>query len=253
MASDASPLVSIVTPCYNSQRFIAETIASVQGQTEGDWEMLLADDNSSDETCRLISGLAEKDDRLVLIRRPTNGGPAAARNSALAAAHGRFIAFLDHDDLWLPDKLSHQLAFMAETGCALSYTAYRRMPEKGGTPGGVIQVPTQMTFKTLLKNTAIANLTTMVDQDQTGPIRVPDMPYDDYALWLTLLKRGFVARGLQEDLARFRVVKGSGSSRKHYAVAWVWRIYRQVIGLRRTEALWCIGHYIVRAALKRLK
>ena len=109
-----------------------------------------------------------------------------------------------------------------------------------------------MTYDSLLKNTAIANLTTLVDQAKSGPIRVPEMPYDDYVLWLSLLKRGLSARGLNEDLARFRVVEGSSSSRKHRAVVWVWRIYRDVEKLSLVRALWCISHYIARAALKRL-
>ncbi|MEM7226506.1 MAG: glycosyltransferase family 2 protein [Pseudomonadota bacterium] len=247
------PVVSVITPCFNSARFITQTIASVQAQSCGAWEMLLADDVSSDNTREIIEALAAEDPRLRLIRREANGGPAAARNSALAEARGRYIAFLDHDDLWRPDKLSRQLAFMAETDCAISYTAYRRVSARDGKPGGLIRVPPTMTYDRLLKHTAIANLTAMIDQAKTGPIRVPEMPYDDYALWLSLLRKGFTARGLNEDLARFRVVEGSSSSRKHQAVAWVWRIYRHQERLSVVRALWCVAHYVGRAALKHLK
>ena len=256
MASDPPendrPLVSVITPCYNSEAFIAETIGTVQAQTAKAWEMLLVDDCSSDRTREIIEDLAANDPRLILIARAANGGPAVARNTALARARGRFVAFLDHDDLWLPEKLAHQLAFMAETDCAISYTAYRRISQRGAKTGGLIRVPAAMTYESLLKNTAIANLTTLVDQAKSGPIRVPEMPYDDYVLWLSLLKRGLSARGLNEDLARFRVVEGSSSSRKHRAVVWVWRIYRDVEQLSLPRSLWCIGHYILRAALKRL-
>ena len=257
MASDPPandrPLVSVITPCYNSAPFIAETVASVQAQTTSSWEMLLADDCSTDRTREIIAEIAAQDPRVVLIARQANGGPAAARNSALAQARGRYIAFLDHDDLWLPDKLTRQLAFMAETDCAFSYTAFRRISENGERVGGLIEAPPAMTYAGLLKNTAIANLTTLVDQTKTGPIRVPEMPYDDYVLWLSLLKRGLTARGLNEDLARFRVVEGSSSSRKHYAMAWVWRIYRDVEKLSLPHALWCLANYVIRAAVKHSK
>lgn len=252
MPTDSRPRVSVITPCYNSSAFIAETIGSVQAQTFESWEMLLVDDVSTDDTAKIIEKMASQDPRLKLIRRTTNGGPAVARNAALEQAKGRYIAFLDHDDLWLPEKLVRQLTFMAEKHCAISYTAYRRIGETGARAGRVIHAPAELSYRALLKNTAICNMTSMVDQDMTGPIRVPEVPYDDYLLWLSLLKKGHRACGLDQDLGRFRVVRGSASSRKTNAVLWVWRIYRENEGLGFLESAWYLANYAARAALKRL-
>lgn len=248
-----APLVSIITPAYNAADLIGETIASVQEQTFDDWEMLIADDASRDETCAVVEGFAAADPRVRLTRQARNGGPAAARNAALAEARGRFICFLDSDDLWLPEKLERQLAFMAERGAAFSYTAFRRISHDGRALGRLIRVPARLDYRQLLKNTAIATLTVMIDREKTGPFRLTDCGYDDYALWLELLRRGFTAEGLQQDLARYRVVGGSVSSRRGRAIAWVWHIYRRVEGLGPLQSLWCLAHYGARAALKRLR
>ena len=246
------PSVSIITPAYNAARYIGATIASVQAQTCTGWEMVIADDCSDDETCALVEALAREDPRIVLVRQATNGGPAAARNLALAHARGRYVCFLDSDDLWLPAKLERQLTVMRVTGCAISYTAFRRISDDGTRIGRVIEVPETMTYRQLLKRTAIANSTSMVDREQTGPLRLVDAGYDDYILWLSLLRRGFEARGLNEDLVRYRVVGGSISSRPLRSAGWVWRIYRAQEGLGLLRAAWYLAHYGARAYLKRL-
>jgi teichuronic acid biosynthesis glycosyltransferase TuaG len=251
--TSAVPRVSIITPAYNAAAHIGETIASVQAQTFEDWEMLIADDASSDDTCAVVAGFAAQDSRLTLIRQAENGGPAVARNAALAEARGRYICFLDSDDLWLPEKLERQLAFMAETGAAVGYTAFRRLSQDGRRVGKVIGVPASLTHEQLLKNTAIATLTVMIDREKTGPFRLTDAGYDDYILWLELLGRGFTARGLQQDLARYRTVGGSVSSRPRRSIKWVWHIYRDIENLGPVMSLWCLAHYGVRAAIKRLR
>jgi glycosyltransferase involved in cell wall biosynthesis len=164
------PLVSIITPSWNVERLIGETIASVQAQTFQDWELLIADDCSTDNTAAAIEGFAAKDPRIKLIRQPRNGGPALARQAAIEQAQGRFIAFLDSDDLWLPPKLERQLAFAREHRAALSFTAFRRIDENGSVTGRLIPVPASLTYDQLLKNTAIATLTALVDRDIAGDI-----------------------------------------------------------------------------------
>jgi len=248
----AAPAVSIVTPAYNAARFVAETIASAQAQTMPDWEMIVVDDRSTDDTAAIVERIAAADPRVRLVRQPANAGPAEARNAALDHARARFVAFLDSDDLWLPEKLERQLAFMAETGCALSYTAYRRIDRDGGRTGALIRVPARLRYADLLKNTAIATLTAMVDRGQTGELRMIEAGYDDFVLWLSILRRGFVAHGLREDLARYRVVGGgSVSGRPLRSAGWVWRIYRDHERLGLLRSAWCLGHYGARAVLKR--
>lgn len=250
--SPAAPLVSVITAAYNAEGFIAETIASVQAQSLDDWEMLIADDASSDRTAEIVSAIAARDPRVRLIRLRENGGVARARNAALAQARGRYIAFLDSDDLWLPQKLERQIAFMSAHDAAVSYTAFRRINEDGSSLGRLVQVPARLTYRQLLKNTAIATLTGMVDTAKTGPIRMTEARRDDYILWLSLLKRGFTAYGLQEDLARYRVVRGSLSSKPKRSAAWVWDVYRKIEKLGPLHSAWCMAHYGVRAILKRL-
>ena len=247
------PEVSVITPAYNAARYIGEAMASVQAQTLTNWEMVVADDGSSDETAAIVAAAGRRDPRIRLVRRDRNAGSGPARNAALAVARGRFIAFLDSDDLWLPDKLEHQVGFMKTEGCALSYTAYRRISSDGRQVGRLMTVPPRMTYRGLLHNTAIATLTAMVDSDQTGPLRMAEMRRDDYILWLSLLRRGFAARGLQEDLARYRAVGDSLSSRPGRSAAWVWLVYREAEGLSRPRAAWCLANYGARAVLKRLR
>ncbi len=209
----ASALISIVTPAYKAEPFIAEAIRSVQAQDHQDWEMLIVDDGSPDNTVDVVAGFAEADSRIKLIRQK-NSGPAMARQRALEAAHGHYIAFLDADDYWLPGKLSHQLAFMRKHQAAVSFTRFRRISADGQKQGHLVAVPERLTYRQLLRNTAIATSTAMVDRRLTGPFSMKKTYYDDYALWLDLLKRGFVAQGLQEDLMRYRVVGKSVSRNK---------------------------------------
>lgn len=245
------PLVSIITPSWNVASLIGETIDSVQAQTFGDWELLIADDCSTDQTAAVVEALAMSDPRIKLIRQPRNGGPALARQAAIDQATGRFIAFLDSDDLWLPTKLERQIAFSREKRAALTYTAFRRINETGSVTGRLIEVPASLSYEQLLKNTSIATLTAMVDRDVAGNIAMKNEPYDDFCLWLSILKPGHVAHGLNEDLARYRVRGSSVSSRPLRSAGWVWHIYRNVEQLPPAKSAWCFAHWGARAWLKR--
>jgi teichuronic acid biosynthesis glycosyltransferase TuaG len=246
----ADLLVSIVTPAYNATRFVPQTIESVLSQTHHDWELLIVDDCSTDDTASLVGRYAAHDGRVRLLRHELNGGPAQARQTALQASRGRYIAFLDSDDLWLPQKLEHQLAFMQRTQAALSFTQFRRVDAEGRTLGRLIDVPEQLSYRALLKNTAIATSTVVIDRQQTGPLEMKRTYYDDYALWLEILRRGFVAHGLREDLMRYRVLGNSVSRNKLRSAAMVWRLYRDVERLGVLRSAWCFSHYAARAAFK---
>ena len=246
------PLVSIIVPAWNASRFVAETIKSVQDQTFGDWEMLIADDCSADDTYDLVSSFAQSDARIRPLRSPRNQGPALCRQMCIDGAAGRYLAFLDSDDLWLPAKLERQIAHMQGCNSALSYTSFRRMNEDGTRVGDVMRIPESLTYRQLLSNTAIATLTAMVDRQIAGDVRIPNVGYDDFALWLSILRKGHVATGLREDLARYRVRDQSVSSRPLRSIGWVWNIYRNVEKLPLHRSALCLAGYGSRAVLKRI-
>ncbi|HEX7861349.1 MAG TPA: glycosyltransferase family 2 protein [Verrucomicrobiae bacterium] len=244
-------LVSVIMPAYNASRFVIEAIASVRSQTYPAWELLVVNDCSKDNTSALVRAQTELDPRVKLLEHQTNLGPAEARNTAVRAATGRYVAFLDSDDFWLPEKLERQLRFMQSTNTGLCYTQYRRITEDGSHVGQIVPVEPQITYKQLLKNTTIATSTTIVDRELTGPFSlVPGYGYDDFILWLDLLKRGVKAHALLEDLVRYRVVTGSVSRQRFRAAKWVWNIYRKTQGMGPIYSAWCLSGYAWRAFRK---
>lgn len=245
----ARPLVSVVTPAYRAQAHIGQAIKSVQAQEIGEWEMLIVDDGSPDRVAGVVEGYAAQDSRLRLMRQD-NAGPAAARQAALDAARGRYIAFLDSDDYWLPGKIARQLQALDASDAALCFTAYRRISPDGGAIGRLVEVPSHLSYRGLLKRTAIATSTVVVDTAATGPLRTTRTYYDDYVLWLGILKQGHGAIGLNEDLMRYRVLEGSVSRNKFRSARWVWHTYRQIEGLAPPYALWCFVNYAWNGARK---
>lgn len=242
--------MSVVTPMYNAARHIEETIQSALAQTHRDVEVLAVDDCSKDDTCEVVARIADRDSRVKLLRHTTNGGPATARNTALAAARGRYIAFLDADDLWLPDKLELQLACMRDTGAGMCYTAYRRIDAQGNVISPVIRVPPSMTYRSACRNTAMMTSTVVVDSDQSGPFRMKQTYYDDYACWLELLRRPMTARAVPLELMRYRVLAGSVSRNKAKSALKVWEVQRNVEGLPLPYALFCFAGYAFNAVKK---
>lgn len=244
-------LVSIITPAYKAASYVSATIESVLAQSYPHWEMLIADDCSPDDTRDVIADWTRRDPRIRLIALPANAGPAGARNAALAEARGRWIAFLDSDDLWLPQKLERSLEFARHHGAALTYTGYRRIDVGGARTGHFIQVPPRLTYRQLLGNTAIATSTVLIDRLQTGDIRMAtQVYYDDFVCWLGILKRGLTARGLNEDLMRYRVLPQSVSRNKLRSAGKVWRIYRTTECLGGLAASWHFLNYAGRALMK---
>ncbi len=245
------PAVSIITPAYNSSATIQETVNSVLRQTFQDWELLIVDDASEDATWQVINAEAGLDDRIRVFRQPGNMGAAAARNLAMQEARGRYIAFLDADDLWPPEKLDRQLAFMRRKDAVFSFTSYRMITEAGDFIGNRVQVPATIDYSGLLKNTIIGCLTVMLDSNRTGPLKMENLRSgQDYTLWFHLLRDGMVAYGLDEDLARYRLVSGSVSRNKIKAARRMWKLYRVYERLSLPYSVWCFANYAWNAVKK---
>jgi len=248
--SRAAPLISIITPAYNAAATLGATIESVQKQSFTDWEMIIIDDCSLDGTMSLAERYALADDRIRMIRRAESAGFTQARNVGLGAAAGRYVAFLDAGDLWLPEKLQRQLNFMQEQNAAMSCTAYRRFTDPAN-PRRVLRCPKHVTFDTLLRKTCAGTLTMMVDRQQTGPIAFNEDLHGnpDLALWLNLTKTGYDIAFLNQDLARHRMTSETHFLRSAWAT---WRIYRDVAGLTRKQAFLALLSYAFNALLKRI-
>jgi len=237
------PAVSVIMPAYRAAATLASSVASVQAQTFGDWELILVDDASPDDTGALAAALASGDARIRLLTLAQNGGAARARNAAIAQARGRHIAFLDADDLWLPDKLARQLAFMAQTGAALSYTGF--WVEKAGVRRAV-RIPAAVTRAQLLRGNVIGCLTAMYDAGALGRVMMPDLRMnEDYGLWLRILARVPAAQGLQENLAVHRRQSGSLTDGTLRRLRATWRLYREVEQLPRLTALRCLAAHVM--------
>lgn len=249
----SSPQVSVVTPLYNAVNTLAATVASVQAQSMTDWEMLLVDDGSTDGSAALAGTLARADARIHLLGWRDNRGAAEARNAGIRAARGRYLAFLDADDLWRPEKLAVQLDHMRATGAGLVFSAYRRM-DAAGNPLGEVRVPERVTHAMLLRENMIGCLTAVYDTERFGRVEMPLLRRrQDYGLWLRLLEGGDEAHGLNRVLADYRVGGGSLSSSRTAALVANWTLYREVAGLGPLRALMHVGGNAARVVLRRLR
>ncbi|SDO06853.1 glycosyltransferase family 2 protein [Alkalicoccus daliensis] len=242
--NEGQPLISVITPAYNAAAFIEKTIRSVQAQTYENWEMIITDDCSKDETIKVIQKLQQEDKRIHLLQLETNQGAAVARNTSIEAAKGRFIAFLDSDDQWLPEKLQKQLQWMQERNIAFSFTPYYVVDEQDRQLGLGDIVPTRVTYQDLLKQNVVGCLTVMLDIEKIGTIRMVNIrTRQDYVLWLELCKRGFDAYGMSEPLALYRRQTESISSNKKEMAKQNWKVYREVEKLNLLQSSWYFAHY----------
>lgn len=247
-----APAVSIVMPAYNAVDTIADSIGSVLSQTHSGWELLVVDDASTDGTLALARSFAERDARVRVLCNDANSGVAQARNLALQHAKHRYVAFLDSDDLWVPEKLSRQLSFMARNGASFCYTYYHRIDMSGRAVGDVVKGPDSLSYRQLLRNSAIPCLTVMIDRRHYPGFHFPAIRHEDYALWLSLLRGGRSAVCLPEDLACYRVSARSLSANKLRSVGWVWRVYRDSEQLGVLAAAACLAGYAFNASRRRV-
>jgi teichuronic acid biosynthesis glycosyltransferase TuaG len=238
---DSAPLVTVVTPVYNARHWAPGLIAITQRQSLTDYEHLIVDDASDDDGVPVFSSLIAADARYRLLQLGTNGGPAAARNTAIRQARGRFLAFLDADDVWLPTKLEHQVRWMLDTGCAFSYHDYRHMSHDGTLMGDIVVSPEALDFKALHTQKGVGCLAVMIDRNQIPDFLFPDLDRtlpEDFLAWLKIIESGFQGRRLPEDLARYRRSEYSRSSNKLKAALAMWKIYARTGKLSLATAGW---------------
>lgn len=225
-----TPLVSVIMPAYNSAPFIEDSIQSVLSQTYSRWELFVIDDASIDATARIAEDLAEKDPRIKLLQLERNQGTGAARNKGIDAANGAFIAFLDADDLWLPEKLEVQLEFLLENDLAMTFSSYFIISEDGSLLDIMVEALPVLTYQKLLKSNYVGNLTGIYNVEKTGKVYSPLLrKRQDWAMWLTILRKAGKVEGMLEPLAMYRKRKNSLSQNKAALIVYNFNVYRQFL------------------------
>jgi teichuronic acid biosynthesis glycosyltransferase TuaG len=247
-------LVSVITPSYNSSKYVSETIESVIEQSYQNWEMIIVDDCSTDDSRKIIQQYCDKDSRITLVSLNENSGAAIARNTALKLAKGQYIAFLDSDDLWMPNKLEKQIAFMKEGNHPISFTAYQVFNETMEEHQYSINVPKSVDYKAYLKNTIIGMSTSIIDRAIIDYFEFYNIrTRQDTYLWITLLKKNFLAYGLNSPLMKYRLRNDSISANKMKAAQKVWFLYHHLEGIGFFKSLYYISFYGMNALKKRIK
>lgn len=220
-------------------------------QTYTNWEMLIVDDYSADNSLQILKKYNDK--RIQLIELDKNVGASESRNVAIRKAKGKYIAFLDSDDLWEPQKLEKQISFMETEGIAFSFSTYQPMSDDESKLYSIIHAPKIVTYSSYLKKTIIGCLTVVIDREKTGGFEMPNIRSShDMALWLLIMRRGFDAYGLDENLARYRIVSTSNTANKWRAAKDVWKVYRQFEKLSFFYSIWCFLNYAFNAIIKRI-
>lgn len=244
------PIVSIVMPAYKWTGYIEKSIQSVINQTFKDWELLIVDDCSPDGTLERIKELTLYEPRIKVFGLIENSGAAVARNTAIEAAKGRYIAFLDSDDVWLPQKLEKQLLFMQEKKVDLVCSAYEKINENNEVIG-IVNVPEKVCYTDMLKMSTIGCLTAIYDTERLGKVYMPLIrKRQDLGLWLRILRKTNYAYGLNEVLAKYQVREGSISSNKFSAAQYTWRLYRDFEELNLARSIYYFFHYSVNGVIR---
>ena len=247
-------LVSIITPCYNAENYLIQTIESVLSQSYTKWEMLIVNDCSTDNSDRIIRSYCEKEKRIRYYQTDfPSGGATLPRNIAIQHAKGRYIAFLDSDDIWLPMKLEQQIPLFTDEKTAIVYSNYEKINANGDKKNRVVKALPSACYRSLLKNTTIACLTGVYDTKKVGKIYLKKIGHEDYALWLSILKQGYIAQNTNTVTALYRQQHHSQSGNKLKAAKWVWDIYRNVENLNFWMSSYYFLNYAIRAIFKFLK
>ena len=278
-------MVSIIVPVYRAGAYIAETIEMVEKQTYRNWELLLIDDCSPDNSAGIIRDMIDRRnrmngqdiadrpekknfaepeaagrkpeapvERIRLIRKEKNEGAARARNTGIEHARGRYIAFLDADDIWFPEKLEKELAFLKEKQAAFVFSAYEFGNEKAEGTGKIVQVPAQLTYRKALSRTLIFTSTVLLDREKISGemIRMPVVESEDTATWWKILRNGYTAYGLNEPLVIYSRPAKSLSSNKFVAMKRIWNLYRREEKLAVPVSVFCFCMWAIRATVRRI-
>ncbi len=253
-------MISVITPLFNGKKYIIETLESVRNQTCENWEMLIIDDASTDEGPGLVEDYlhVKADERIRLLKNEKNIGAVGSRNRGLSEARGQYICFLDSDDLWDPEKLERQLAYLKEKKTTDPHAGFvfsqcRIIDGEGRETGQIRRVDEVVDYKKLLKDNQIPCLTVLIDRQEipTESIQMPDIGHEDYAAWLNILKDGHKAYGLREVLAGYRVNASSLSGNKKTAARWHYEVLKSQ-QLSHFSLIYYMICYVIAAINKRM-
>lgn len=247
------PLVSIITPCYNSADFITKTLDSVIEQTHKNWELLIIDDKSKDKTCEVVESFMLKHANIRLVKLAENGGVANARNVGLDEAKGKYVAFLDSDDIWLNEKLAIQVAYMETNELEMTFCAYKRINEAGDIISRKIQVPFSVNYNQLLYHNVIIFTTSMVLRNTIGDLKFKKVGHEDWVFWLDIFKKSVKGYGINEQLALYRIRKGSVSNNKLRAAGFTWKLLRESQKIGLLKSTYYFSRYAITTVVKYLK
>lgn len=236
---------------YNAAKYIGEAIQSVISQTYNNWELLVVDDSSTDESVKIVREYMQDDHRIQIFFNTRHiGMPSAPRSTGLEHAKGQFIAFLDSDDCWLPHKLEEQVPLFYDESVAIVYSNYEKITEDGKRTDRQVVAPSQIDYARLLYGNIIGNLTGIYDRSKVGTIPIPDVHHEDYAMWLSILKKGFIGKNTNTTNALYRLRSSSVSSNKLKLILWQWNIYRKIEKLSLIKSVYCYLHYAISAYRK---
>ena len=247
-----NPLVSIITPTFNSEKFISQTIKSVQNQTHTNWEMIIVDDCSCDKTLSIIDDFAKLDSRIQIFQLEKNSGTGIARNYALTKIKGSYIAFLDSDDLWKPEKLEKQIDFLLKNKLPFTFSFYECIDEAGKSLNKRVEAPINLSYKQLFFCNYVGNLTGIYNVNYFGKITISSIrKRQDWMLWLTILKKIKTAQVIPESLAYYRIRENSISASKHDLLKHNFAVYRTFHRFNLIVALSCmIGFLFTQLIIK---
>ena len=231
-------MVSIIMPAYNVENCISDSIHSIINQTYTNWELIIVDDASTDNTRNVIEEFSSKDNRIKLLKHSKSMGAGIARNNAIKNASGNFIAFLDADDLWKQNKLEVQRAFMKANNATICYASYELINEQGNPLNKIVQSLPSINYKKQLKCNYVGNLTGMYNSSIIGKIAIPKIKKrQDWVMWLKVIERVGEAKGINEVLASYRVRKNSVSSNKISLLKHNYNVYRKSLGFSQLKSV----------------
>ncbi|WP_075809308.1 glycosyltransferase family 2 protein [Paraclostridium sordellii] len=246
-------LVSIIMPTFNSGKYIEKSIESVIYQSYREWELIIVDDNSSDNTEEIVNRYRLIDNRIKYLKFNSNKGAAVARNTAIDIAKGRFLAFLDSDDLWNKEKLDIQVKFMIANNTGFSFTDYELIDDEGISLDKIVKMPQKLSYEEYLRNTIIQTVTVMIDRNYVNEVKMPLIRRrQDFACWLNILKTGVVAVSIPKVLAKYRRANNSLSSNKVKAIKGTWYVYREIEKLSFIKTIRVFIGYAINACKKRI-